>query len=146
MYIVNSVIKDLQDIPICMVSRRGWGKSSSIKHILEIMKAQQSVVIKVFDSSLSWYFTAPVEFRQIVTKDRIMRDQISNIGDCVFSLSLGREDSRNFIATIIKADLDERRRIALKFGLEAVKGLPLIVYVIEESNLVYLLAPFLNPI
>lgn len=137
MSIIDHVIEDLREVPVCLVSRRGWGKSSSVKTIIErLLRKYPDTIVKIFDSSLSWYFKAPVSYRQLVTREKIEADQVSNIGSCVYTLRLDREDKRAFIASIVEADFRERFDLALKYGEDTLKGLPMILYVIEESNLV----------
>ena len=35
---IERIIEDLFEVPVCLVSRRGWGKTSSIKHIIKRLK------------------------------------------------------------------------------------------------------------
>ncbi len=132
------VLEDLSDILITVTSRRGWGKSTLVKHLVKWCKdtAPDRYIFKVFDSSLVW-LSSPIEYRQTVTRRKIRENQIDNIGDCVYLLDLKREDKRAFISTIIESDYRERFEIKLEYGELAVKSLPVVVYLFEEANLCF---------
>jgi len=135
---ISQIIQDLYEVPICLVSRRGRGKSSSVKTIIQKLQDESpDTIFKVFDPSLNWYHSSPTKYRQFVDLDAITQGRIDNIGDCVYGLNLNNEDTRSFIASIIRADYEERLTVSLRFGDMVVKALPMIIYVFEESNILF---------
>jgi len=135
MSIIDQIGQDLGEVPVICTSRRGWGKTTLIKHLVKHLKDElgDNLIVKCFDPSFAW-MESPLEWYQRVDVRKIKADKVDNIGDCVYLLDLGKDDRRAFVATIIKQDLEERKHINLKYGLDSLKGLPLIVYVIEEAN------------
>lgn len=135
---ISQIINDLYEVPITLVSRRGWGKSSSVKTIVQkLLDGNPETIVKVFDPSLNWYHSSPTKFRQYVDLSAITEDRVSNIGSCVYGLNLTTEDTRSFIASIVQSDYIERLEISLRFGDLVVKTLPAIIYIFEEANILF---------
>ena len=136
MSLVDQVIQDLKSVPVLFLAERGHSKSTSAKHIIsKALEMDSSLIVKVFDVSMSWYWCAPLRFRQLVTAETIDRDEIDNIGSCVYEMGqLSDDDRRAFLASIIHADFKERYNTAKNYGPDTLKGLPTVVYVLEEVN------------
>ena len=86
MSLVETIAGDLiEGTPLLMVAERKHAKSTSAKTI--IMKALErdpDLVIKVLDVSNSWAWTGPTQYRVFVTREKISRDQVPNLGSCCY--------------------------------------------------------------
>lgn len=135
----DAIIKDVFDAPIILLSKRGHGKSSSLSTIImKLKKKHPKTIIKVFDLSLFWFNKSPLKHRQRVTVEAIKRNGVANIGDCVYEVgSLSEEMRRRFVAWIINKDYRFRYNMGLKLGIESVRRLNRIIYIIEEANCVF---------
>ena len=132
---IDNIIKTLHEMPLTVLGNRGSGKSTSVMSILERWIDKEKIIIKVFDSSLRWYTKGPTKYRLSVTLKNIMRNKIDTIGDVVYDIyDLSLDDRRNFFASIVKCDMDERYALKKEYGEMCLKSLPWIVYIIEESE------------
>ena len=131
---MNAVSKDVQQTLILFLSERGHGKSTSLKSIIQhILKTQPETVIKVFDTSTSWYRVAPLPWRQRVTLDKLTKGKIVNLDNSVYELGdLPLEYRRMFVASIIQSDFTKARENTIEDD-----STPKTIYVIEESNTIF---------
>lgn len=135
---INTIVEDSRVLPIICTTRRGNGKTTTIKAIVDqIRKQHPETIFKVFDMSMAWLENAPLKYRQVVSAESILNDTTKNIGDCAYILNLDDNDKISFIASIIKSDLNERKALALTFGLDVVDSLPWIIYIVEEVNEIF---------
>jgi hypothetical protein len=140
--VIDQIIADIHEVPLSVVSRRGHGKTTSIKTLIaRLLEQHPKTKVKVFDLSTQWYHTAPLKHRVHITwgKDSKLEDlgKYPNLGNCVYEIGdLPQDEMRLFVAHIIRQDYDHRRSIALR-SREAVDQLPLIVYIFEEANIYF---------
>lgn len=134
----DKVADDVKQVLIQFLSEAGWGKTSSLKTIIQHCKNKhKDLVFKIFDISIAWWHTAPVKYRQSITFDKIQRGEYANIEDCVYDIgSLDKTYKRAFIGYIMKQDYEYRYTLA-KDDPEKLKSLPYIIYVIEEANVCF---------
>ena len=133
--ILAQIIDDLTKLPLIVCGSRGSGKSTSVKTILKRALEDNRLILKVFDPSGSWYWKAPLEYRQSVTLEDIKSDRVQNVGSCVYDIfQLDRETRREFLASVVSLDFQERYSFMKRYGYDTVKGLPLILYVLEECD------------
>jgi hypothetical protein len=131
---LEEISKDIKRVPIMLVSQRGWGKSSSLKRIVEHCKRQHpDMRFKAFDPSTSWYHTAPLRHRQSVTVDRLKQGIIHNLDDTVYEIgSLTKDQRRLFVSTVIKMDYAVRYNAQITHGSN--NNFPWICYIWEEAE------------
>lgn len=130
-HMLNTICDDLKKVLVLMVSERGWGKSTSAKTIIShLKKTSPETIIKAIDVSLSWYNCAPLKHRQYVTIEKLARNQIANVEDCVYEIGeLPLEHRRFFLAELIRQDMQRLRQNVLN----GEKTRP-IVYLLEEVS------------
>jgi len=129
---LKKIVEDLYLYPVVCVAQRGHGKTTLIKKLVE---SAPQIVWKIFDVSQSWYHSAPVEYRMWVKPDSTYKPNVRN---CVYELGqLSEADRRAFIAHIIGQDYDARYMGVFVNGPSEIEKIPLIVYVIEESNVIF---------
>ena len=137
---IERISEDIEEFPIVLIAKRGHGKSSSLKTILKrIIEDRElngeSLILKVFDISQSWYWNSPTKYRQRVTLDTIKSGRVENIGDCSYEIGeLSKDDRRSFVASILSQDYTERYQLGIRYGADTLKGLPLILYIFEEAS------------
>lgn len=133
---IDDIIEDVQRRPIILLSDRGHGKSTSLMTIVQRLKERHpKIIVKVFDISQAWYHRAPLEHRQRITPDNLFKVNFKNLGDCVYEIgSLPKDFRRVFAGLIVNQDYQVRYQMGIRYGIEAVKKLPLIVYIFEEAN------------
>jgi hypothetical protein len=133
---LEQLLEDIEANPLIIQSVRGFGKSVLTQHLTKML-IDKGIIVYVFDSSLKW-MKSPTKYIQIVDRDKILSDSVENSGNCTYILaSMSTEDKRSFIATIIKQVMDKRIKYGLDYGYEALQKLPLVCFVIEESNLCF---------
>lgn len=148
---IDKVLDDLKRTHLIVNAEAGHGKSTSVKTIIKRLKEQEpKVIVKIFDVSLAWWHKAPVGHRQKITVQIMIellknnRVLFENVGDCIYELGELDDDLRRFfIATIINQDYTSRRAVKEKYGDDAIKHLPRVIYVFEESDL-YFQSRYLN--
>ena len=138
---IDQIIQDIQRTHIILNAESGHGKSSALRTIIKRLKEYDpKIIIKCFDPSQAWYWRAPLPHRQKITPDMLFdymngNPRFLNINDCVYEVgSLTEEERRLFAAIIINEDYSARRDSGYDNGLDAVSGLPRIVFVFEESD------------
>lgn len=112
--------------------------SSALKTIVKRSReAHPELVFIAFDVSQSWYEFAPLKYRQLVTVEKIRAGQIVNVEDCIYEMgSLSEAQRRQFIGTIIAQTYRGRYDMKLN-NPEAFVALPTLVFIVEESNVVF---------
>ena len=126
------IVKDLYLYPVVCVAQRGHGKTTLIKKLVE---SAPEIVWKIFDVSQSWYHSAPVDYRMWVKPESTHKPNVRN---CVYELGqLSEADRRAFIAYIIGQDYDARYMGVFIDGPGVIDEIPLIIYIIEESNVIF---------
>ena len=133
---IDLIIEDVQRRPIIILSDRGHGKSTSLMTIVqELKKKYPKIIIKIFDISQAWYHKAPVQHRQRITFEKMVKVDFLNLDDCVYEIgSLTKEVRRMFVSLIIKQDYQVRYEMGIKYGIKSVGQLPIILYLFEEAN------------
>ena len=133
---IDQIIEDVQRRPIILLSDRGHGKSTSLMTIVQELKKQHpKIIVKVFDISQAWYHRAPLKHRQRITPDQLVTVNFHNLDDCVYEIgSLPSDFRRVFVSLIVNQDYQVRYEMGLRYGIDSVKKLPLIVYIFEEAN------------
>ena len=129
---LKKIVEDLYLYPVVCVAQRGHGKTTLVKKLVE---SAPEIVWKIFDVSQSWYHSAPVAYRMWVKPESTYKENVRN---CVYELGqLSEADRRAFIAYIIGQDYDARYMGVFIDGPEVIEKIPLIVYIIEESNVIF---------
>ena len=129
---LKKIVEDLYLYPVVCVAQRGHGKTNLIKNMV---KSAPEIVWKIFDVSQAWYHSAPVKYRMWVNPESTYKENVRN---CVYELGqLSEADRRAFIAYIIGQDYDARYMGVFIDGPEVIEKIPLIVYIIEESNVIF---------
>ena len=133
---IDTIIEDVLRRPIILLSDRGHGKSTSLMTIVqELKKKHPRIIVKVFDISQAWYHRAPLAHRQRITPEKLMRVDFHNREDCVYEIgSLPSDFRRVFVSLIVNQDYKVRYEMGLRYGMDAVKKLPIIIYIFEEAN------------
>jgi len=133
---LDEIVGDIHNVHIILNSVNGHGKTSSLRTIIKhLKKSEPGIIIKIFDISQAWFHRAPVEHRQRVTAATLNRGAVVNEGDTVYEMgSLTKDQRRAFVASVIKLDYQTRYETGLRFGIDAIKGLPFIIYVFEEAS------------
>lgn len=133
---INTIITDVQRRPIILLSDRGHGKSTSLMTIIQELKRKHpKVIVKVFDISQAWYHRAPLAHRQRITPEKLIRVDFHNREDCVYEIgSLPSDFRRIFVALIVNQDYKVRYEMGIRYGIESVRKLPLIIYIFEEAS------------
>ena len=134
----DSITQDIGKNLIQFISERGHGKSSAVKTIVKkIRMTHPEYIFYIYDISQTWFESAPVKYRQLVTVDKIKNGQIVNVGDCVYEMGgLSVSQRRVFVGTMIAQHYKARYNMKL-IDSEAFKALPTIIYIIEESNVIF---------
>lgn len=134
--IIDKIIDDFHEVNIVLNAINGHGKSSSLKTIIARLKEREpKSIIKIFDISQAWYHNAPVKYRQRITPENFIPVNFTNLGDCVYEIgSLTKDQRRFFISLIIGQDYQTRYEIGIKYGIKAIKEIPMIFYVFEEAT------------
>ena len=134
----DAIINDIQKDILQFISMRGHGKSTSLKTIVKkCREAHPELQWLIFDVSQTWYESAPVKYRQLVTRERIKAGQIVSVPDCVYEMgSLTEQERRMFVGTIIAQVYRRRYNMKLNDPI-AYAQLPTMVFVVEESNVVF---------
>lgn len=134
----DRIADDIKQVHIQFISEAGHGKSSSLKTILKHCKLKHpELSFKIFDLSLAWWHNAPVKHRQSVTAENLKANRVVNVDDCVYEIgSLNQETQRSFVASIIQQDYANRFDLE-KANHGALKALPFITYVFEESDIYF---------
>ncbi len=130
------IAKDSKQIIIHLVSEAGHGKSTSLRSIVDyIIKHNPNIVWKCFDCSQAWYHNAPLEHRQLVTRERIAKQQVVNLDNCVYEVGkLSKEEKRAFIGEIMTIDYNKRYDAKLEGRLDE---FPLMLYIFEEADVIF---------
>ena len=129
----KKIAKDAKTSLIHMISEAGWGKTSSLRTIIQKIKEKDgSIEWVILDVSQAWYHNAPVKWRQLVTREKLSRGQISNQYDTVYEIgSLTEEERRAFAGTLIGQQLKQRYQAKLEGKLDA---FPIVCFVMEEAD------------
>ena len=139
---IEQVIDDLRQTHVIVNAEAGHGKSSAVMTLVKRLKEDEpKTIVKVFDVSMVWYNKAPLKWRQKITyqimEELILKANVlfGNIPDCVYEIGELDDDlKRFFVNLIIQQDYQVRYKMAEMYGIGAVKNLPRIVYVFEESD------------
>lgn len=139
--LIDQIVEDIKQAHVILNAKNGHGKSSSLMTIIKHVKEDDPrTIIKVFDVSYVWFHRSPLKWRQIITIQD-MTDFVNglrsfyNVEDCVYEMGdLTDELRRFFVALLIKQDYEVRRKIVEQRGLGAIKEIPRIIYVFEESD------------
>jgi hypothetical protein len=134
----RAITSDVSKNIIQFISERGHGKSSALKTIVKrCRETHPELEFMAFDVSQSWYESAPLKYRQLVTLDKLRTGEIKNVVDCVYEMgSLSEAQRRQFIGTIIARIYKMRYEIKLN-DPAAFAALPTLIFIIEESNVVF---------
>lgn len=141
---MDLIAHDLFKSPILCCAERGAGKSEGLKSLVKYIKEKYTredgnrrVVFKCFDPSLSWWISSPLEHKLRVNEYSIRKDKIHNLNDIVFATGeLTIDDRKAFIASVINIDYATRYRHIIKYGPSVLQTQPLIVYIVEEAQVV----------
>lgn len=143
--VIDEILNDLKRTHIIVNAEAGHGKTCAVKTLVQTIKERDpKTIIKVFDIIAVWWNNAPLPWRQKITVDNLQRVNFVNRNDCVYEIGdLPDEFRKLFIALIIGQDFDSRKKTMEKYGEDAVKNLPKIIYVFEEAD-IFFLSRFLN--
>lgn len=130
---IRQIQDDLRRNLVICVGIGGHGKSSMIRNLVD---QTQNIRFKVFDNSFVWYHESPMLYRQRVKPENAWG--VPNIANCVYETGeLNEGQSRAFIARIIQEDYMSRYYGVYFDGIEMIKKIPPIVYIVEEANTVF---------
>ena len=134
----NAIANDCPKNILQFISERGQGKSTALKTIIKRMRiTNPELEFLVFDISQTWFQSAPLKYRQLVTVDKIRAGQVMNVSDCVYEMGeLSEAQRRAFMGTIIAQIYKKRYEMKLNNPEEFAK-LRTMIFVIEESNCVF---------
>ena len=132
----ESIARDCETSIIHMLGEAGCGKSSSLRSIIQYVREKHpDIVWKIFDVSQSHYHQSPLPHRQLVTLDKVMKQRVSNLDNCVYELgSMSKQQRRMFIGEIMKSDYEKRYKAKLEGRLGEY---PLMMYVVEECDVIF---------
>ena len=132
----DKIADDVQKVLIQFISEAGWGKTSSLRTIIKYCKEKHpELEFVILDVSQAWYHNAPVKYRQLVTREKLAKQQVANITDCVYEMgSLNKDEKRAFVGEIIKRHYEKRYQAKLEGRLEEY---PFLIFVMEESNIYF---------
>lgn len=132
----DEIMQDSHQSLIHLVSEAGQGKTSSLRSIIQYIKSQTpDIVFKIFDCSQAWYHKAPVQHRQLVTAEKVLRGQVANLDNCVYEIgSMSKEHKREFLGRIMELDFAERYQAKIEGRLDEY---PLICFVMEEADIYF---------
>ena len=136
---LDIISKDLHKLPLLVCGERGAGKTCAIKSLVNhiLQSDGKDICFKVFDPSLAWLQLPPFKKIFRVSEKTIRRNQINNECNVIFLTGeLTINDRFSFVASIIGGDYSERYHQIIKNGHESLKGEPLIIYIVEEAQVV----------
>lgn len=138
---IDKIIDGLRRTHLIVNSEAGHGKTTFIMNLIrELKEKEPKTIIKVFDIAHVWFDKAPLPYRQKITHQTLIdffsgKTSFANVNDCVYEMgSLGEDERRFFVSTIIKQDYESRYAQAEMFGLESVKKLPRVIFIFEEAD------------
>ena len=86
----------------------------------------------IFDVSQAWWHCAPVQYRQLVTREKWNCGQIVNLTDCVYEMGkLTQDERRVFVGEIVSRHYHKRYQAKLDGTL---KEMPFLIFIFEEAN------------
>lgn len=132
----DKIAEDVKKVLIQFVSEAGHGKSSSLRTIIQYCKKKHpDIRFIIFDVSQAWFHNAPVEYRQLVTRERVQQGLISNEYDTVYEMgSLSEAERRQFVGIVLQQIYQQRYQAKLEDKLDEY---PYIVFVFEEANVYF---------
>jgi len=130
---IDSIVRDLESLPLIFAGVRKHGKTTSLKTITKyIRETRPNWIIKAFDISLAWWHQSPLKYRQLV--DEKTYRTVENIGDCLYEIGrLNDRARRTFIATIINNNFLNRYKKKLEDS-DFEDNYPWVLYIFEEGN------------
>lgn len=134
----DNIVRDAKQSLIQFVSDRGHGKSTSLKNIVAKCKENDpNMQFIATDVSQSWYKKAPMQYRQLVTREKMKAGQVANVIDCVYEIgSMTEDEQRAFIGIIMGQHYEKRYKMSLE-SPEEFEKLPWLVFILEEANLYF---------
>jgi len=128
--------KDCKSSLIQIVGEAGTGKTSSLRTIISrIQKIDLNIKWVIYDVSQAWFHNAPVDKRQLVTRERLKGGRITNEYDCVYEMgALSEDERRAFVGTCLNQHFQQRYQAKLEGRL---KEFPTVCFVFEEANIYF---------
>ena len=132
----DKISQDVKQVLIQLVSEAGHGKTSSLRTIIQHCKRQHpEIKFVIVDTSQAWYHNAPVQYRQLVTREKLAKGLVSNQYDTVYEIgSLSEIEKRMFVGILIGQHYRQRYQAKLD---ETLDSYPFLVFVFEEANIYF---------
>ena len=129
----EQIAKDSKESLIQLLSKAGHGKTSSLRTIIHYIKqTNENMEFVIFDVSQAWWHCAPVQYRQLVTREKWNCGQIVNLTDCVYEMGkLTQDERRVFVGEIVSRHYHKRYQAKLDGTL---KEMPFLIFIFEEAN------------
>jgi len=105
MTVFDLVLQDLESKPLFLVGGRDSGKTTLAKRIIELSRRRfKGSDIRVYDCSTAWWWSSPLQFKQLVSpgRGRTQSDTLYEVG------KLSRDERRDFLIHAFKTEYLKR--------------------------------------